>query len=144
VIKYRYMLTNRYNNLRLPGKITTPFMGKTRGEAQHPGIDFANAPGTSIPAFSDGIITGVGTKKDGMGNVVTLKDSGGNTHQYGHLQGAVVKPGMRVKKGQEIAKMGHTGNSYSPTGGPSDHLDIRIVSAFGKWKNPLTYLKSFK
>lgn len=138
------MITGKYNNLRLPGKITTPFGGQTRGEASHPGVDFANKEGTPIPAFADGVITGVGAKTDGMGNVVTLKDAGGNTHQYGHLQGAMVKPGMQVKKGQPIARMGKTGNVYSPSGGDPTHLDIRIVSAYGKYKNPLTYVQSFK
>ena len=100
------MNPQKYTNLKVPGKITTPFMGKTRGEAQHPGVDFANKSGTPIPAFADGTITGVGGTTNGMGNIVTLKDSGGNVHQYGHLQGANVKPGMKVKKGQQIATMG--------------------------------------
>ncbi len=129
--------------LKLPGRITTPYGGKTRGEAVHPGIDIANKSGTPIPAFADGVVTGVGPTSNGMGNVVTLKDSGGNVHQYGHLQGATVKPGQQVKKGQPIAKMGATGNSYSPTGGDPSHLDIRIATAYGKWKNPLTYLRNF-
>lgn len=137
------MNISRNNKLKIPGKITTPFMGKTRGEPIHPGVDIANMPGTPIPAFADGQITAVGPTSNGMGNVVTLKDNGGNVHQYGHLQGANVKTGQKVRKGQPIAKMGATGNSYSPSGGDPTHLDIRIASAFGKWKNPLTYLKKF-
>lgn len=73
-----------------------------------------------------------------------MKDSGGNVHQYGHLQGALVKPGMQVKKGQAIAKMGKTGNVYSPSGGDPTHLDLRIVTAYGKYKNPMTYLNNIK
>lgn len=136
------MNPQKYNNLRAPGKITTPFGGQTRGESNHPGVDFANKSGTPIPAFENGIITRVGQKNDGMGNVVILRDSKGNVHQYGHLQGALVKPGMKVKKGQPIAKMGKSGNSYSPSGGDPTHLDIRIASKFGKWQNPMTYLKN--
>lgn len=134
-------MISQNTNLQAPGVITTPFGGQTRGEAIHPGIDFANKTGTPIPAFANGKIMSVGPTSNGMGNVVTLKDAGGNTHQYGHLQGAVVKPGQIVKKGQQIAKMGSTGNSYSPTGGDPSHLDLRIVNAYGRWKNPLTYLK---
>lgn len=137
------MNPKRNNNLQAPGKITTPFGGSTRGEATHPGVDFANKSGTPIPAFADGVVTGVGGTTNGFGNVVTLKDSGGNVHQYGHLQNANVKPGQKVKKGQQIAQMGKTGNSYSPSGGDPSHLDLRIASAYGKWKNPLTYLKNF-
>ena len=128
-------------NLRQIGNVTTPFGGSTRGEAFHPGIDIANRTGTPVPAFADGTIQSVGPTSNGMGNIVTLKDNGGNTHQYGHLQGAIVKPGQVVKKGQQIAKMGATGNSYSPTGGDPSHLDLRIANAYGRWKNPMTYLR---
>ncbi|HEA46428.1 MAG TPA: M23 family metallopeptidase [Candidatus Pacearchaeota archaeon] len=124
--------------------LTTPFMGSTRGEVKHPGIDLAAPSGTLIPAFADGTITSARPSSNGMGNVVTLRDEGGNNHQYGHLQGALVRPGMRVRKGQPIAKMGKSGNSYSPSGSDPSHLDIRIVSAYGRFKNPLTYLNSFK
>jgi len=127
----------RFSNL---GNITTPFLGRTRDETQHKGVDFANRNGTPIPAFSDGVITSVGTTNNGMGNVVTLKDKGGNTHQYGHLHSSLVKPGQVVKKGIPIAKMGDSGNSYSPNGGDSSHLDIRISDAYGRWKNPLKYI----
>jgi len=135
------MFKNLFKTL---GKITTPYGGSTKDEDTHPGVDFANASGTPIPAFADGTVTGVGTKDDGTGNVVTLKDSGGNTHQYSHLQSANVQPGDTVEKGEQIAEMGKSGNSYSPTGGDPSHLDIRIVSAYGRYKNPLTYLKSFQ
>ena len=136
------MNPNKYTKLKLPGKITTPFGGRTRGEATHPGVDFANAPGSPVPTFADGVVQSVGPTTNGMGNVVTLKDGQGNTHQYGHLQSALVRPGQRVRKGQPIAKMGSTGNSYSPSGGDPTHLDLRIANAYGKWKNPLTYLKN--
>lgn len=136
------MNPRRFNNLRMPGVITTPFGGKTRGEPVHPGVDIANKSGTPIPAFADGVVTSVGPTNNGMGNVVTLKDNGGNTHQYGHLQGALVKPGKVVKRGEQIATMGKSGNSYSPSGGDPSHLDIRIANAYGRWKNPMTYLKN--
>lgn len=131
------MITKKYNNLRLPGVITTPFGGKTRSEPTHPGVDIANKSGTPIPAFADGVITGVGGKGDGSGNVVMLKDKKGNIHQYGHLQNATVRRGQMVKKGEQIAKMGKSGNSYSPTGGDPSHLDIRIRNAYNQFINPL-------
>ncbi len=43
---------------------------------------------------------------------------------------------------QQIAKMGQTGNSYSPSGGDPSHLDLRISNAYGRFMNPLTYLKN--
>ena len=128
-------------NLRQIGNLTTPFGGQTRGESFHPGLDIANRPGSPIPAFADGQIQSVGPTQNGMGNIVTLKDNGGNTHQYSHLQKANVKPGQKVKKGQTIAAMGSSGGtSYSPSGGNADHLDIRIANRYGRFMNPLTYL----
>lgn len=135
------MNPNKYRNLRAPGRITTPFLAPTKDEPQHKGVDFANKNGSPIPAFADGVITGVGTKTDGTGNVVTLKDTMGNSHQYSHIKRSLVKPGTRVRKGQEIAKMGDSGNSYSPTGGDASHLDLRIVDPQGNYQNPTSYLK---
>jgi murein DD-endopeptidase MepM/ murein hydrolase activator NlpD len=40
------MNPKRFNNLRMPGVVTTPFGGKTRGEPIHPGVDIANKSGT--------------------------------------------------------------------------------------------------
>lgn len=133
-----------YKNLKSIGNLTVPFGGRTKNETYHPGVDIANRKGTPIPAFADGKITAVTKTNNGFGNVVQLQDIGGNIHQYGHLQAATVKPGMRVKKGQPIAKMGSTGGtSYTPTGkGDPSHLDLRIANAYGRYKNPLTYLKN--
>ena len=135
------MDVSKYKNLRSFGNITTPFGGQTRDDPRHMGVDIANREGTPIPAFEDGVVSGVGSKNDGSGNVVILKDKNGNTHQYSHLKSALVKPGMKVKKGAQIAQMGKTGNAYSPSGGDPSHLDIRIVDAYGKYLNPITYSK---
>lgn len=130
------------NLLKKMGTLTTPFGGQTRGEAFHPGIDVAAPEGTAIPAVSQGVVTSVNSDNTGFGNTVTVKASNGDTQQFAHLQKALVRPGQKVMKGQQIAKMGHSGSSYSPSGGPSDHLDLRIVSAFGRYKNPYSYLKN--
>ena len=75
------MKPNYFKNL---GNITTQFLARTKDEPQHKGVDFANKKGTPSPAFEDGVVTGVGSKTDGAGNVVVLKDKFGNTHQYSH------------------------------------------------------------
>lgn len=132
---------NKYKNLKVPGTITTPFGGKTRDEPVHPGVDFANKPGAPIQSFADGVVTGVGGKGDGSGNVVILKDKNGDVHQYGHLQNQAVKKNQIIKKGDKIGTMGASGNSYSPTGGDATHLDIRIAGKDGTWRNPMNYLR---
>lgn len=120
--------------------MTTPFGGATKDENPHPAVDMAAPSGTPIPAFANGVVVKTGFSPDGFGNNVIMKDDNGDVHQYSHLSKFAVKPGQKVKKGQEIAKMGSSGNSYSPSGGDPSHLDIRIASKYGKWKNPLTYI----
>jgi murein DD-endopeptidase MepM/ murein hydrolase activator NlpD len=131
----------RFKNLGL-GKLTVPYGAKTREEEFHPGLDFANNKGTAIPSMSEGVVT----KADGghvqgennFGNTLEIKDNEGNTHQYHHLQSIGVRPGQRVANGQKVATMGNTGATYSPSGrGDGTHLDYRIVTAYGQYKNPM-------
>jgi murein DD-endopeptidase MepM/ murein hydrolase activator NlpD len=59
------------------------------------------------------------------------------------LQGINVQKGQQVSKGQDVATMGNSGATYSPSGkGDGTHLDYRIVTAFGKYKNPMKYLQN--
>lgn len=132
----------RFTNL---GAITTPFGGKTEQENFHPGIDIANSSGTPIRAPVDGIVTkadsGHMDGENSFGNTVELKDASGQTHQFHHLQDILLKQGQQVKKGTPIATIGKSGAVYSPSGGDPSNLDYRIVTAYGKYKNPLTYVK---
>ena len=123
------------------GNITTKFGGKTKNEKQHPGVDIANSEGTPIPAITKGVITAVGKAKNGFGNVVGVKAPNGDIQQFSHLKKSLVKPGQKIKKGQLIAQMGKSGNSYSPSGGDPSHLDIRIVDRYKKFKDPTPFLK---
>lgn len=136
-----------YQNLKKLGNVTVPFGGRTRGEGFHAGIDLANAKGTPIPAMTPGVVTAVANgfqSEDGKGygNRVQIKDPQGNIHQYAHLQQPMVRPGQVIGKGQQVGKMGDTGNSYSPTGGDSSHLDYRIKTPQGNMQNPAPYAAS--
>lgn len=133
-----------YKNL---GVLTVPFGGKTAEEAVHPGVDFANNMGTPIPTTVDGVVTkaegGHVQGENNFGNTVEIRDANGDTHQYHHLQNIGVQPGQQVQKGQDVATMGNTGATYSQSGkGDGTHLDYRIVSAYGRYKNPMNYLKN--
>lgn len=135
---------NKFKNL---GVLTTPYGAKTLEENFHPGVDFANKMGTPIPTFVDGTVTKVDAGhvngENNFGNTLEIKDMNGNTHQFHHLQNINVKPGQQVQKGQIVSSMGNTGASYSPSGkGDGTHLDYRIVTAYGRHKNPLTYLRN--
>lgn len=142
-------ITKQFQNLSSIGKLTTPWGGKTAYENFHPGVDIANMKGTKIPAPVSGVVTNVKTGQQqgdsGFGNSVTVKDNEGNQHQLGHLNAPYVKPGTVVQAGKTlVGEMGNTGSAYSPSGkGDGTHLDYRIVSAYGRYKNPMTYVKNF-
>jgi murein DD-endopeptidase MepM/ murein hydrolase activator NlpD len=133
----------KFTNL---GIITVPFGGKTEQEAVHPGVDIAASTGTPIHAPVDGVIvkndSGHVQGENNFGNTLELKDAGGNTHQFHHLQKILVKPGQQVKKGTPVATLGSTGATYSPSNGDPSNLDYRIVTAFGKYMNPMTFLRN--
>ncbi len=127
--------------------MTVPFGGKTAEEAVHPGVDFANDKGTPIPATVDGTVVqaegGHVQGENNFGNTVAIRDVNGDTHEFHHLQNIGVKPGQQVRKGQNVATMGNSGATYSPSGqGDGTHLDYRIVSAYGQYKNPMMYLQN--
>ena len=98
----------------------------------HGGIDFAAPTGTPIRAARDGEVLFAGTR-GGYGNTVVL-DHGGKTETlYAHASELLVKPGDKVRAGDEIAKVGSTGKST----GPHLHFEIRHN---GRPINPLRLL----
>jgi murein DD-endopeptidase MepM/ murein hydrolase activator NlpD len=119
---------------------TTPFMGSTRIESKHPGIDLAGEKGTPIPAVASGKVTGVERNKSGFGNSIIVTDQNGVTYRYSHLNQNYVKVGDSIQRGQNIASMGNTGSVYSTSGGDGTHLDLRIRSASGKYLDPHSFI----
>jgi len=86
----------------------------------HGGIDIANSIGTPILAASDGVVIDVGPT-GGYGNWVKLRHNDGTVTLYGHLSAWNVEIGQRVWAGDQIAKMGNTGNSTGP------HLHFEVL-----------------
>jgi len=109
------------------GLITSYFSGA------HPGIDIAAPLGTPIYASADGTVVDVVQLSYGFGWYVTVDHGNGRRSQYSHLSGFLVSRGDKVSQGQQIARMGSTGNSTGP------HLDFRMY-LYGVPNNPLNYL----
>ena len=86
----------------------------------HGGIDIANSIGTPILAASDGVVVDAGPQA-GYGNWVKLRHADGTVTLYGHLSSWQVDIGQRVWAGDQIAKMGNTGNSTGP------HLHFEVL-----------------
>lgn len=84
-----------------------------RDGRMHEGIDFGVSEGTPIPAANDGTVLGVGYGS-GTGNYVDLSHSGGIVTRYFHMVvlSDFLTVGQSVTKGQNIGRVGNTGNSF--------------------------------
>ena len=105
----------------------------------HSGLDIAAAAGTPIYAAKSGKVIAVGTVGGGglhwsYGNAVKIDSNDGMTIIYAHmLERPMVVVGEEVTIGQQIGKVGSTGNS---TG---NHLHFQIILN-GTNVNPYDYL----
>ena len=118
------------------GRITSTFGGRSSpggiGSTNHKGIDIANSYGTPIYAADGGTVTYAGWM-GGYGYLVQISHGNGYVTYYGHNSSLLVSVGQHVYKGQQIARMGSTGNST----GNHCHFEVRYN---GVAKNPLNYL----
>lgn len=99
----------------------------------HRGIDIAAPNGTSIKAADGGTVTFSGYKNS-LGNIIEINHGNGYVTRYAHCSKLLVKKGEKVYKGQQIGKVGSTGNST----GPHLHLEVLIN---GVHQNPSKYVK---
>lgn len=104
----------------------------------HGGIDFPCSTGTAVVAAQNGVVIKTERLNYSYGYYVMIyhgTDSQGRSvvTLYAHNSQILVSPGQSVKKGQQIAKSGSTGNST----GPHCHFEIRLD---GTRANPKNYL----
>jgi murein DD-endopeptidase MepM/ murein hydrolase activator NlpD len=102
----------------------------------HKGIDIANKTGTPIVASDGGtvVFAGSGTPYNGYGQLVVIEHENGDLTFYGHLSKILVEEGNIVYRGDEIGKMGNTGNSTGP------HLHFEYRPGGGEAVDPLTII----
>lgn len=119
------------------GRITSYFGGRRSpggiGSTNHKGIDIANSYGAPVYAADGGTVTYAGWM-GGYGYLVQISHGNGYVTYYGHNSSLLVSVGQHVYKGQQIARVGSTGNST----GNHCHFEIRYN---GVAKNPLNYLR---
>lgn len=104
------------------GRVTSRFGQRSnplrRGETMtHHGVDIAAPSGTPIYAPADGAIieaTNIYDGKPAYGVVVIHRSSDGLVTMFAHLDGFTVTPGQTVRRGDQIAMVGNTGQSTGP------------------------------
>lgn len=104
----------------------------TKTKKLHTGIDLASAAGSKCVAAASGTVIYAGWY-GGYGNAVVIDHGGGITTLYAHNSALLVSKGQQVTQGQQIAKIGSTGNST----GPHCHFEVRVN---GSHTNPRAYL----
>lgn len=96
------------------------------------GIDIAGKSGQKILASADGVVVYSGAGLIGYGELLIIKHNSEWISAYAHNSKRLVAEGVKVKAGQHIADMGHTGAVRDML-----HFEIRRN---GKPVDPLLYL----
>ncbi len=116
------------------GTISSRFGGRTLYGSYnyHSGLDIAAPYGTAVWAADGGTVSFAGWRSS-YGNLVIITHDNGMQTYYAHNSSISVSAGQKVYRGQQIAKVGSTGNST----GNHLHFEVRIG---GNAVNPLGYL----
>jgi cell wall-associated NlpC family hydrolase len=100
----------------------------------HRGLDIGMAGGTPIFSIMDGTVI-TAASHSSFGNYVVVEDEKGYRSLYAHCQSLSVSAGQDVTKGQEIARVGSTGDS---TG---NHLHLELTDPTGEYLNPYFFIE---
>ena len=105
------------------GRVISQF-GKGGGKASD-GIDISVPEGTPVKAAENGVVIYAGDGLKEFGNTVLVRHEDGLVTVYGHASDLKVKRGDKVKRGQDIAVSGMSGNASAP----KLHFEVRKNSA---------------
>lgn len=112
-------------------------LNKAGSHAGYRAVDIANPMGTPIYASDTGVVTRA-SWYGGYGNCIEIKHENGYSTLYGHNSAILVSVGQKVEQGEQIARMGSTGNST----GPHCHFEIKINGVRQIILNYFTYLSN--
>ena len=109
----------------LEGTVTSRFGHRIHpvdgGVKFHYGIDIGADKGLYIQSFADGVVKAIGESAI-LGNYLIIEHANGVITEYGHCSEIMVSSGTEVKKGENIAKVGDTGNAT----GPCLHFELTV------------------
>lgn len=110
-------------NHPLPNGQVTSTVGEQRDGYVHKGLDLCAPTDTPIYCAQDGIVVEATYTEDynqGYGMFMRIKTDDGYLTTYMHCSHVYVPVGMRVHKGDNIARVGSTGDSTGP------HLHFQV------------------
>jgi len=113
----------------LGGKVVQRFQS---GDRTRQGIRIAGRPGQKVVATESGTVVYSNSGLKGYGNLIIIKHANGYLSAYGFNHRLLVKEGARVKRGQDIAKVGQASDGTYRL-----HFEVRRN---GTPVNPLNYL----
>ncbi|MET3560446.1 murein DD-endopeptidase MepM/ murein hydrolase activator NlpD [Bartonella japonica] len=107
--------TTGISKMRWPvrGRLLSQF-GQKKGTATNRGIDIAVPEGSSVKAAENGVVIYASDGLKELGNVVMIRHEDNIITIYGCNSKLVVNKGQRVRRGDEIAKSGLSGNVKTP------------------------------
>ena len=112
------------------GKVISSF-GPKGGGLHNDGINISAPRGSIVRAAESGVVAYAGNELKGFGNLVLLKHAGGWTTAYAHNDTIAVRRGQTVRRGQQIARVGSSGNVAQP----QLHFELRKGSrAVNPWR----------
>lgn len=91
-----------------------PYAWKPDGVGRHTGQDFAARSGTPVVAVRDGTIAWSDGAGGAYGQWIGLAADNGHVYTYCHLSQRQMKAGQKVSAGQQLGRVGTTGNSTGP------------------------------
>lgn len=116
------------------GRILSSF-GQKEGSSTNDGIDIMVPEGSSVKAAENGVVIYAGDGLKEFGNTVLIRHEDNIVTVYGHNSKILVQRGQKVRRGDEIAKSGMSGNASTPR----VHFEVRKNSSP---VNPVKYLEN--
>jgi len=95
------------------GKVISRFGAKSAG-LHNDGINIAAPRGTPVRAAEAGVVAYAGNELRGFGNLLLIRHADGWVTAYAHNEALLVARGDKVRKGQEVARVGSTGGVSRP------------------------------
>jgi len=102
------------------GRVVSGFGGSSGGK-RNDGIDISLPEGTAVKAAENGVVIYAGDGLKEFGNTVLVRHENGLVTVYGHASELKVKRGDTVRRGQDIALSGLSGNAQQP----KLHFEVR-------------------